>query len=1056
MKERKDQCMRVAAININGCQDEIKRKELVNEFDKAELDVLGVSETHIKGQGVWGSDSGEDNEMWRNLKGGCVWAGRDEMERGRGKEGCAVLVSERVWKGVTESGNIGSRGVWIKGKVGLLKYAWVCVYAPVNGSTKKDIDDMNIFWMEVNACLESFENDRRIILMGDMNARVGGQEIDKIVGKYGIDGMNENGEMLINICAERCLFLANTFFEHKLIHRFTWVGVGGREGQKSMIDFIAADERIRADVVDAKVVRGLFSGASDHFPVLMKVRTRGQWIRGAGNESVRRVRTERLNEEQYKREYMKVVNEKLGRKLTELEMEGEERNLDVIWRNFKEIVLEVVENIVGYKTIKKKRKRGDPWWSEEIKKSIEEKKKLYKKTLDKSVREEERTRRVEEYKACKNRVKQEIRESKRKVREECGRKLGEAYGENKKLFYQMVREGRGERKKENIKEIKDENGNMIKDSEDIKKRWGKYFENLMNVNSREQAMISCMGMEGDGRRPKQQQKISIKEVKKALQKLKGGKSPGVDGITAEMLKYGGEMVVKWMHLICTLAWEKGIVPDDWIKAIIVPIYKGKGDRKECGSYRGISLLSIPGKVYGRVLIVRVMEITDSKISQEQGGFRKGRGCIDQIFTVKSVAEKYINKGRKLYAAFIDLEKAYDRVDREGLWDVLRIYGVGGQLLNSMRAFYECASACVRVDGETGESFEIKVGVRQGCVMSPWLFNIYMDGVVREMKAKIGKRQGAKLLQGKEEWWLVASLFADDTVLLAESKEELQKVVNEFCRVCERRKLKVNAGKSKVMVFERKRSEVVDFHRPYRVEEENVRECEIEMNGEKMEEVTEFKYLGATLCKNNSMKSEIRERAVQGRKMIGALNKVCGFGDMDRKVKKGLRDSILLPTLTYGSELWTWGQQERSKIQAVEMSYLRSALGVTRWDEVGNEEVYRRFGMSERGVGMECGVVEWVKRGTLRWYGHVQRMEAEVLAKKAYDSNVEGRGVRGRPPASWDSRVEEYVRERGVNGIMGMRRVKERCKDRNSWRLFCQGHPLEGTLRRGRGVSDIDR
>ena len=68
-------------------------------------------------------------------------------------------------------------------------------------------------------------------------------------------------------------------------------------------------------------------------------------------------------------------------------------------------------------------------------------------------------------------------------------------------------------------------------------------------------------------------------------------------------------MVKWMHLICNLAWEKCIVPDDWIKAIIIPIYKGKGDRKECGSYRGISLLSIPGKVYGRVLIVRVMEIT---------------------------------------------------------------------------------------------------------------------------------------------------------------------------------------------------------------------------------------------------------------------------------------------------------------------------------------------------------------------------------------------------------------------------------------------------------------
>ena len=80
----------------------------------------------------------------------------------------------------------------------------------------------------------------------------------------------------------------------------------------------------------------------------------------------------------------------------------------------------------------------------------------------------------------------------------------------------------------------------------------------------------------------------------------------------------------------------------------------------------------------------------------------------------------------------------------------------------------------------------------------------------------------------------------------------------------------------------------------------------------------------------------------------------------------------------------------------------------------------------------------------------------MLARKTYDSTVRGRGVRGRPPASWDNRIEEYLRERGVSGVVGVRRVKERCEDRNGWRLFCRGHPLEGTLRRGRGVSDIDR
>ncbi|WP_435316565.1 hypothetical protein, partial [Klebsiella pneumoniae] len=119
---------------------------------------------------------------WKGLEGGCVWSGIGEGERGRAREGCAILMSERMWKGVTESGNIGARGVWVKAKVGLIKYAWVCVYAPVNGSSRKDMDGMEKFWMSLNECLRKFESDRRVILMGDMNARVGGQEIGKIVG----------------------------------------------------------------------------------------------------------------------------------------------------------------------------------------------------------------------------------------------------------------------------------------------------------------------------------------------------------------------------------------------------------------------------------------------------------------------------------------------------------------------------------------------------------------------------------------------------------------------------------------------------------------------------------------------------------------------------------------------------------------------------------------------------------------------------------------------------------------------------------------------------------
>ncbi len=165
----------------------------------------------------------------------------------------------------------------------------------------------------------------------------------------------------------------------------------------------------------------------------------------------------------------------------------------------------------------------------------------------------------------------------------------------------------------------------------------------------------------------------------------------------------------------------------------MPLYKGKGNREECNNYRGISLLSVPRKIYGRILNERMMKITDKSVGDEQGGFWEGKGCVDKNFAVKILVEKYLEKDRKLLADFMNLEKTYDRVNRKGLWDTLRVYEMGEQLNEGIRFLNENASASVSVNGELSESFSVEVGVRQGCVMSPWLFNIYMDGCIREVK-----------------------------------------------------------------------------------------------------------------------------------------------------------------------------------------------------------------------------------------------------------------------------------------------------------------------------------
>ncbi len=156
-----------------------------------------------------------------------------------------------------------------------------------------------------------------------------------------------------------------------------------------------------------------------------------------------------------------------------------------------------------------------------------------------------------------------------------------------------------------------EDGELGRGESVMKGIWKGYFEQLMNNEAEGEAVVTGMGIEaGRGRVPLQKE-IGRSEVEKVVARFKCGKATGMDGITAEMLKYGGDAVAEWMLLICERAWKEGEVPDDWKKAIIVPLYKGKGRRSECSSYRGISLMSVPGKVYGRILTERLCAVAVS-------------------------------------------------------------------------------------------------------------------------------------------------------------------------------------------------------------------------------------------------------------------------------------------------------------------------------------------------------------------------------------------------------------------------------------------------------------
>ena len=151
-----------------------------------------------------------------------------------------------------------------------------------------------------------------------------------------------------------------------------------------------------------------------------------------------------------------------------------------------------------------------------------------------------------------------------------------------------------------------------------------------------------------------------------VDKLNNGKVVGKDEITGEMIKGGSDSLVDWVRRLCNMAFESGVVPEDWGSAVIVPLYKGKGESTECKNYRGISLLSVVEKIYAGILLDRARRVTGGLIDDEQGGFRAGKGSVDQIYTLKQIGEKSRKKKRRVYVRFIDLEKAYDRVNRKAL------------------------------------------------------------------------------------------------------------------------------------------------------------------------------------------------------------------------------------------------------------------------------------------------------------------------------------------------------------------------------------------------------
>ena len=265
-----------------------------------------------------------------------------------------------------------------------------------------------------------------------------------------------------------------------------------------------------------------------------------------------------------------------------------------------------------------------------------------------------------------------------------------------------------------------------------------------------------------------------------------------------------------------LVLNTGIVPNDWCVGVILPLFKNKGSVNDVNNYRGITLLSVIGKLFTSAINHRLNKYLENKSArgEEQVGFREGYSTLNHVFVLHSIIDFYLqkhkNKSRRLYCAFIDFSKAFDLLDRSTLWGKLLTEGIEGNIIRVIYNLYDNAKSCVKKGQKLSDFFSCNVGVRQGENLSPLLFAMYINdfedhvkqhyGGLNFINSELGRVASDDMLDLYIRLFIL--LYADDTIILAESVLELQSALNSVKVYCDKNFLKVNLTKTKVIVFSR--------------------------------------------------------------------------------------------------------------------------------------------------------------------------------------------------------------------------------------------------------------
>ena len=927
-----------------------KLANVIREMKRTEVDILGLSEVRWKDDGDFVSEGV-----------------RVIHTRGReGQSGVALLLGENVAKSVSRIDTHEDRLLLVEIKAYPVDIVVLQVYMPTTKSEEEEVDNM---YEVIEEKLRSTKGNEYTIVMGDWNAKVGEGGEGSYIGKFGLGRRNKRGQKLIDFCRRQKMIVANTWFQQERRRRYTWKAPG--DGSRHQLDYIMVKERYRNSVKKAGTLPGA-DADTDHNLVVMKIRLQLKFIK-----------KKRQSIKKWNKEKLKSKCDELAWKIEEnIRERSETTTTEERWRGLKEVIIKETLETVGHQQGATARK---PWVTEEMIHDMDERRKWKHQNTDSA---------KQEYRRLNNKLRRTTEKAREQWWDNQCRELEE-----------LQRMGRYDKVYENVKKItrrsntgrgiavQDKNGKILQDPDEVRGRWKEYMEDLYQSKNRPEEFNEDLPPED---KEELGPDVMREEVLAAISEMKKNKAEGMDNIPVEILQNLGEKAMNELIKLCQEIYTTGEWPEDFLQTIMIPLKK-KPNATGCEDHRTISLLTHAAKIMLRIMTKRVQAKVekDRDLGDDQYGFRKGRGTRDAIGALRIITERSFEHDQEIYVCYVDYEKAFDRVDWKKLIRALRRIGIDWRERRLIGNLYMGQKIRIRIEGEYSEPGLIGRGVRQGCPLSPVLFNIYIEELNREAMEDMeeGIKIGGKMIK--------ALRFADDQAMMANSQEGLQQMMDRLNTVSTEYGMKINIKKTKVMMITRKKA----------------KEVRITINGENIEQVKKFCYLGSEITEDAKCHEEIKKRIAMGKDAFMRRRELLRRG-LDRNLKKRMIKALIWSVTLYGSETWTMRKEDIRRLEAFEMWIWRRMERISWMERITNNEVLRM-------VEEERSLVATIKTRQRKWIGHILR--GNSLLRDIIEGRMEGRKRRGRPRQMLLNDMSKNYRE-----------LKEKAQRRGEWSRWTYG------------------